>query len=54
MELSGSNIKKSLYSLKRKLFLYFRKRNPEIFSPGSKNKRTPPRENLLYFKKQRP
>ena len=36
---------------KRKVFLYFWKRNPAIFSPSPKNKRTPPQENLLYFRK---
>ena len=30
--------KNSLYFLKRKLFLYFRKWNPAIFKPSSKNK----------------
>ena len=44
----------SLYFLKRKHFLYFGKRNPAIFSPNFKNKRTPPRENLLYLRKQKP
>ena len=43
---------KVLYFLKRKFFLYFRKRNLALFSPNSKNIRTPPRENLLYFRKR--
>ena len=38
MELFSSNIKKILYSLKRKLFLYFGKRKPE--------------KNSLYFRKR--
>ena len=32
--------------------LYFRKRNPAIFSPSPKNKKAHPDENLLYFKKR--
>ena len=64
MELSSSNIKKKflyflkrklfLYFLKRKLFLYFRKWNPALFTPSSKNKRNPPQENFLYFRKRKP
>ena len=38
--------KKFLYSLKRNLFLYFRKRNPVLFSPTLRNKRNPPGENF--------
>ena len=40
--------KNSLYFLKRKLFLYFWKWNPALFSPSSKNKKNPPQENYLY------
>ena len=47
---SSCNIKKFLYFLKRKLLLYFQK-NPGLFSPSSKNKNNPPRENVLYFTK---
>ena len=43
-----------LYFLKRKLFLYSQKRNPALFTPNSKNKGNPPRENFLYLKKQKP
>ena len=43
-----------LYFLKRKLFLYFQKRNPALFRTSSKNKRNPPRENSLYFRKWKP
>ena len=32
-------LKSLLYFLKRKLFLYFRKWNPAVFSPSSKNKK---------------
>ena len=67
MELSSSNIKKNfriwnfvalilkkfLYFLKRKLFLYFRKWNPALFTTSLKNKRNPPREESLYFRKQK-
>ena len=53
MELSSSNIKKFLYFLKRKL-LYFRKWNPALFSPSSKNNKNPPRENFLCFRKRKP
>ena len=51
MELSGSEIKKFLYFLKRKLFLYFWKCNPALFSKTSKNKKNLPRENLFYSRK---
>ena len=53
MDLSSSNIKKviifsqiraSLYILKRKIFLYFQKWNPELFSPSSKNKKIYPKK----------
>ena len=37
---------KFLYSLKKNLFLYFRKRNPVLFSPTLRNKRNPPGENF--------
>ena len=61
--------KNSLYFLKRKLFLYFRKWNPAIFKPSSKNKIIiiiiiiiHPKEisytivlkNFLYFRKWKP
>ena len=53
--LSSSNIKKNPYIFqKKKLFLYFQKRNPALFIPIPKNKRTPPRENLLFFRKRNP
>ena len=47
-------LKNFLYIVKRKLFLYFWKRNPVTFSPSPKNKRTPLQENLLYFRKPKP
>ena len=53
-KLSSSNTKKFLYFLKRKLFLFFRKRNPVLFNRSLKNIRNPRRENLLYFRKQKP
>ena len=37
MELSSFDIKKKLYFLKRKLFLYFRKWNPALSKPKPKN-----------------
>ena len=36
IEPSGSNVKKFLYSLRRNVFLYFRKWNPAIFKPRLK------------------
>ena len=53
MEVSRSDIKKFLYFIKRKHLLYFQKRSSVLFSPSSKNKRTPPQENLLCFRKQK-
>ena len=55
-------LKNLLYFVKRKLFLhflnrkffsYFLKWKPALFTPSSKNKRNPPRENFLYFRKQK-
>ena len=40
MELYSSNMKKSLY---------FQKWNPALFSPSSKNKKSPPREKFLIL-----
>ena len=63
MKLFSSIFKILLYFLKRKLFLYFRKWNPALFSPSSKNKKNSPRENylntqilknFLYFRKRKP
>ena len=63
MEGEGPTLKKFLYSFKRKLFLYFLKRNvflyfpkwnPALISPNPKNKRNPPWEKFLYFRKQKP
>ena len=39
-------IKFHLFYLKRDLLLYFQKWNPVLFSPSSKNKEDPPRENF--------
>ena len=63
-------LKKFLYFLKRKLFLYLQKWNPALFSPSSKNNKshlqknyyisekwkflTSKSKNLLYFLKRRP
>ena len=53
-DLSSSNIKRnSPYFLKRKHFLFLRKGNPALFSPSLRNKKTPSREILLYFSKQK-
>ena len=38
-EISSSNIKKTLISLKRKLFLHSWKWNPALFNPGLKKKK---------------
>ena len=38
-EISSSNIKKTVISLKRKLFLHFWKWNPALFNPGLKKKK---------------
>ena len=56
-EISSSNIKKTLISLKRKLFLHSWKWNPALFNPGlkkKKKKKNPPKENLLYLRKKKP
>ena len=46
-------LKKFLYFLKGKLFLYFWKWNHALFRPRSKNKKNPPpQENFLYFRRQ--
>ena len=49
-------LKKSffLHFINKKLFLYFLKWRPALFTPNSKNKRNPPRENFLYFRKRKP
>ena len=39
-------LKNFLYFLKRKFFLYFQKSYRALFSPNSKNKKNPPRENF--------
>ena len=52
MKFFSSNIeKKFLHFLKRKLFLYFRKWNPALFSPRSKNKKksAPRKWNFLIL-----
>ena len=49
-------LKKFLYSLKRKLFLYFLiflKTVPCTFQPKFANKKNPPHENFLYFRKRK-
>ena len=44
-----------LFKLKtEKKSLYFRKWNPALFSPRSRNKKHPPWENFLYFRKRKP
>ena len=44
-----------LFKLKtEKKSLYFRKWNPALFSPRSRNKTHPPWENFLYFRKRKP
>ena len=47
MEISSSNMEKILYFLKTKHLLYFRKRNPALFSPRLKNKKVHP-EKISY------
>ena len=47
MELSSSNTKKCSYFLKRKRVLYFRKWNPALCSPSSKEKKSTPRKFLI-------
>ena len=47
-------LKKLLYLLKGKVFLYFLKWNLALFTPNSKNKRNPPQENFLRFRKRKP
>ena len=47
-------LKKFLYSLKRKLFLYFQKWTPRLFIPSSKNERNLARDNFLCFSKRKP
>ena len=48
------SIKKILIFYRKKAFLIFLKMEPAIFSSSCKNKRTPPWENLLYFRKWKP
>ena len=54
MKLSSSNIKKFLYFLKRKLFLYFWKWNPALFTPGSKKKKSTPGKSLILQETEAP
>ena len=61
MELSGSNIKKFLIFLERKLFYISGNVNPkkllifqEVTFQARKNKKNPPRENFLYYRKWKP
>ena len=42
MELLALTLKKVSYFFKRKLFSYFRKLDPALFSPSSKNKKIRP------------
>ena len=46
--------KSNFLTLILKKFLYFWKWNPALFSPSSKSKNNPPRENFLYFSKRKP
>ena len=43
-----------LYFLKRNLFLYFGKWNPELLIPSSKSKKILPEKIFLYFRKWKP
>ena len=45
-------LKKTFIFFKRKLFLYFLKWNPVLFSPGSKNKKTFRPEKILMLCKK--
>ena len=64
MELPSSNIQKNSYFLSKVSFsyvfskesfsLYFRKWNPVLSSPSSKNKKVHPEKNFLYFQKRKP
>ena len=47
-------LKKFLYFLKRKLFLFSWKQNIVLVTPSSKNKRNPFEESFLYFRKWKP
>ena len=53
MELSSSNIKKIIIFSQKKTFLRDSHMKPCTFHPSSKNKRNPPRENFLCFRKQK-
>ena len=54
IEFSCLNIKKNLILYQKKAFLIFLKMEPAILSSSCKNKRPPPWENLLYFRKWKP
>ena len=54
MELSSPNIKKIIFASKESCS-YISRNGTLCFSPeAQKNKRNPPKENFLYFRKQKP
>ena len=62
MKVSSSNIKKIIIFSQKKAFLIISQKKaflrdshmkPCTFHPSSKNKRNPPRENFLYFRKRK-
>ena len=52
--ISALILKIFLYSLKRKLFLYFRQWNPALFNPIAKNIQNLPWEKFLMLQEQKP
>ena len=54
MELSSSNINKILAFPQKKAFLIFPEIEPCTFQPKLENKKNPPGEHFLYFRKQKP
>ena len=50
MELSDSKIKKILIFSQKMFFLYFRKWNPALLSPSSKNKKKYTAKKILIFR----